>query len=268
VTAELELLVVLFMFLFVYVPLPVHGSATLVQQNNGGNNSCLGCGNSVAISFSNPVVAGNTIVAGITSVVCCSVTLVSISDTLHSTFTQAVQNNNGGKDFVYIYYATLVSSGSDTITVTFPGNVGGQNLYIYEVSGVTTTGVATGIGQGVGTSAATTSTSFQGGAFLLGIVAVDSGGNTWTAGTGFTPSTDNTGHQFSFAEWSDPPLSPTTFQAGLRLNVWAEVGIALNPAPTPPPPPIPEYPFGLAVLAIFMIIGYGVIRRPTRSNSR
>lgn len=31
-----------------------------------------------------------------------------------------------------------------------------------------------------------------------------------------------------------------------------------------PAPPIPEYPFGLAVLGIFMIIAYGVIRRKTR----
>jgi len=31
-----------------------------------------------------------------------------------------------------------------------------------------------------------------------------------------------------------------------------------------PPPPIPEYPVGLVVLAVFMIIGYGVIRRRTR----
>jgi hypothetical protein len=29
-------------------------------------------------------------------------------------------------------------------------------------------------------------------------------------------------------------------------------------------PPIPEYPIGLAVLAVFMIIAYGVIRRKTR----
>jgi hypothetical protein len=31
---------------------------------------------------------------------------------------------------------------------------------------------------------------------------------------------------------------------------------------------IPEYPFGLAVLAIFMILAYGIIRRRTRSNLR
>ncbi len=32
--------------------------------------------------------------------------------------------------------------------------------------------------------------------------------------------------------------------------------------------PIPEYPFGLAVLAIFMMIGYGVIRRRTITKQK
>lgn len=31
---------------------------------------------------------------------------------------------------------------------------------------------------------------------------------------------------------------------------------------------IPEYPFGLPLLAIFMIIGYGLVRRRTRNNLR
>jgi len=34
------------------------------------------------------------------------------------------------------------------------------------------------------------------------------------------------------------------------------------------PVPIPEYPLGLSILAIFMIIGYGLIRRRTRINLR
>ena len=33
-------------------------------------------------------------------------------------------------------------------------------------------------------------------------------------------------------------------------------------------PPIPEYPVGLAVLAIFMIIAYGVIRRRTITKQK
>lgn len=33
-------------------------------------------------------------------------------------------------------------------------------------------------------------------------------------------------------------------------------------------PPIPEYPFGLAILAIFMIIAYGVIRRKTVTKQK
>ena len=34
----------------------------------------------------------------------------------------------------------------------------------------------------------------------------------------------------------------------------------------PATPPIPEYPFGLAVLAIFMVVAYGIIRRKTRNT--
>jgi hypothetical protein len=35
-----------------------------------------------------------------------------------------------------------------------------------------------------------------------------------------------------------------------------------------PAPPIPEYPFGLVVLAVFMVIAYGVIRRKTIVKQR
>jgi hypothetical protein len=31
---------------------------------------------------------------------------------------------------------------------------------------------------------------------------------------------------------------------------------------------IPEYPFGLAVLAIFMVLGYGVIKRRTLTKQK
>jgi hypothetical protein len=30
-------------------------------------------------------------------------------------------------------------------------------------------------------------------------------------------------------------------------------------------PPIPEYPLGVAILAIFMLVGYGLVRRRTRN---
>ncbi|MGA2627697.1 MAG: hypothetical protein ABSF63_11665 [Candidatus Bathyarchaeia archaeon] len=33
-------------------------------------------------------------------------------------------------------------------------------------------------------------------------------------------------------------------------------------------PPIPEYPVGLAILAVFMVIGYGLIRRKTTTQQR
>jgi hypothetical protein len=33
-------------------------------------------------------------------------------------------------------------------------------------------------------------------------------------------------------------------------------------------PPIPEYPVGLAILAVFMVIGYGLIRRKTTTKQK
>ncbi len=41
---------------------------------------------------------------------------------------------------------------------------------------------------------------------------------------------------------------------------WVDVGLALSPVSAPP---IPEYPLGLPLLAIFLIVGYAVIRRNT-----
>jgi hypothetical protein len=38
--------------------------------------------------------------------------------------------------------------------------------------------------------------------------------------------------------------------------------------PLIPVAPIPEYPLGLPILAVFMIIGYGLVRRRTGNNLR
>jgi hypothetical protein len=180
-----------------------------------------------------------------------------------------------------IYTATLSSSGGDTVTVTFnlPPPVGVEYagsedaVYVYEVAGVTTTGAATatgGVGSGDSVSTSTM-VSFQPGAFLLGMIATCN--CSATPGTGFTfspqppPPHDITGYP-SYAEYSDPVSSPTTFPATLSYGTlytgWVEAGIALNPLTSI----IPEYPLGLPILAIFMVLGYAVIRRRTRSNPR
>ena len=59
----------------------------------------------------------------------------------------------------------------------------------------------------------------------------------------------------------------------------ATVTVTIAPAPTPyatasatftvpSPTPIPEYPLGLSIVAIFMVIAYGVIRRKTVTKQK
>jgi hypothetical protein len=136
--------------------------------------------------------------------------------------------------------------------VTFSTDISDVNgfayLYIYEVFGVTTTGVATGTGSGTFSDAlphsiGTSSTAFQDGAFLAAIMANDILSSNWAAGSGFQlspPPHDPRGTVDEFvrlvkAEYSTSGVSsPTTFPATLSSGSggdWVEVSIALNPKP-------------------------------------
>jgi hypothetical protein len=257
------------MFLFFLEPLPVHAASTLIQQNTSG---CV-CGGSsvvVAVTFSSNVAMGNVIVVGLAFEQFGAV-IPPLTDSLGSTFTQAVTATVSPGHVAAIYTATLSSSGADTVTVTFSNSHGGgefsttYQVYIYEVAGVTTTGAQTATGSGLtGGSFSTSSTvSFPVGAFLLGVVYYNDPSGITTAGTGFTlsPVTCPAGVCETAAEYSDPVSSPTNFPASSTGTAeWAEAGIALNPAA-----PIPEYPLGLPILAILMLFGYGLVRRRTRT---
>ena len=166
-----------------------------------------------------------------------------------------------GSSAVLIYAATVPTCGncipSDEFTVTFLRGTF-MDVYAYEVSGVSTVGLAIGTGSGSGTIASTSTVSFTAGAFLLGFNIHDSGVSV-TAGSGFTLNNDVIG--ISAAEYADPVSSPTTFPAILSGSVnWAEAGIALNPTLVPP---ISEYPLGLPLLALLATVAYGVVRRRT-----
>jgi len=238
-------------------PLPVYAASSLVQQNGVfcvGAGGAIRCGSTLSVSFSSNVASGNVVVAAVVSADAAwnpPPTVTSVGDSLGSSFTQAVTASHGLK-YAYIYYATLTSSGPDTATVTFSSDISDVNgfayLYIYEVSGVTTTGVATGTGSGtfsdtLAHSIGTSSTGpFQPGAFLVAIMANDILSSSWVAGSGFQlsppPHSDGTVDQFvllSKAEYSTSGVSsPTTFPATLSSGSggnWIEVGIALNAAP-------------------------------------
>jgi len=151
--------------------------STLVQQNNGGcaTTSC----SPSAISFPSSVTAGDVVVVMITVVGGYgSGSVDSVSDTLGTSFTLVVVGSistSYNSVNVYVYDATLSSSGSDSIFVSFAGVIEG-GVYVYEVSGVTTAGA---VYEGAGgecdpppcsISTYSTAASFQSGAFLVSMV--------------------------------------------------------------------------------------------------
>jgi len=156
-------------------------------------------------------------------------------------------------DQVFIYYTTASTNlPSDSVSVVFADTCGSGcfegNIYVYDVSGVTTDSWGEGSGTGhsftspytVGTSPV----SFQGGAFLLGMMGSSTGPGA-QPGAEFTLSPDNSKTGLSYAEYSvcQPPsvtclsgYQPTTFPATLNYpgGDWAEAGIAFNPSVTIP----------------------------------
>lgn len=263
-------------FSFMFLVPAVHAASTLVQQNNAGCASPGPC-SSATVAFTNPVTSGNVIVAAI-AVLCSSFCNTQplqgypggVADTLGSTFTLAGANWDTNGHYAFIFTATVPSTGSDTVTVTLkaaPSLPIAADVYVYEVSGVTTSGAGTAGGHsGVNSPFSTDPVTFATGAFLLGVVEGESPCGTFAAGTGFTASlaVDST-NCVSHAEYATSGVSsPTTFPATIApapTYPWVESSLALNAAA-----PIPEYPLGLLLLAVFMVISYGLIRRRTSTR--
>ncbi|MHB2037402.1 MAG: Ig-like domain-containing protein [Nitrososphaerales archaeon] len=215
-------------FMLSIFSLPLHVSAssqvTVVQETAVG---CSSQCSSLSVSLSG-VTLGDILVIGISSVLS---SLTSVSDSLNSPLTQAVSSTLGSSEqYSYIYYASLFSSGSDSITVTFSGS-GYADVYVFELAGVTTAGLQTASGSSngfSGTSAATSnSLSFQPGAFIMSVV--NNEGNYITQGSGFTriggPSS-NSISEYATSGVSSPTDFPATWSGSF---IWVESAIALEP---------------------------------------
>ncbi len=162
-----------------------------------------------------------------------------MTDTLGTSYTEETHmcNTNAFANCAGIAVGTATSSGADTVTVNLGQTPDQEDIFIYELSGVTTTGLSTGTGQGEDSPISTSSTSFSGGSFLLGVTNLFNLG-TFTAGAGFTSSTENSGDDVSYAQYSYSGVtSPTTFPATTSGSYWAEAGIALSLLPLATGPP-------------------------------
>ena len=259
-------------------PQPAHAASGIVQQNNGGCASGTCPGVTTSVSFSSGVTLGDIIVVGIADVAGSNDhTLSSVTDSQLFSYTAGASVCNGVVACAYVYYASATASGADTVSASFTAGTAtgfAVDVYIYEVSGVTTLGLATATGSGgpsTGSVAISTSSTaaFSSSAFLLGAMVSGSSSNPFSAGSGFTASSQNSGSLSGWAEYSVSGVaSPTNFPATLTLgnDHWAEAGIALDPSPVS----VPEFPFQLALpllfvvgVAIYLTVRRGVHLGPT-----
>lgn len=122
-----------------------------------------------------------------------------------------------------IYYTTIASTGSDTVTVNFSPNVRYAVLSVWEIAGYYAPGVIYSKGASSSGCCSVGQVSPQTNSFALAGAAVDSAG-TWTGTNGFTlyaPGVDWA------VEYSTAPPSPTTASMSATSSTyWSEVFIS------------------------------------------
>lgn len=208
----------------------VFASSPLVQQNNSG--CYFTCASATQeVDLSSPVLSGDVIVVAVAlSDEQTPYGTFSVMDSLGTTFTEVTSVCNSDVSFscAGIAYGTTTSNGSsDAITVTFGALLFEEDVFVYDLTGVETAGATTGTGDGEFSPISTSSTTFPSGSFLVSVTDLFLPGD-FTAGTGFTASSQNSGDQAGYAEYSSGVGSPTTFPATTTTGAdWAEAGLAL-----------------------------------------
>ena len=227
----------------------------IVQQNNAGCTSC----SSVSVSFASPVTSGDEIIvlaaANYGSIPFPNPT---ITDTLSLPFGPGPGACYGGA-CVSLFFATATSGGPEKITATLFTALSSIDVYIYEVSGVSSPVGFPSNGSGPGCTTppctdyfATSSRSYGSGDILLAVIADQNGGSSsLTTGAGFNQSPQNSGDKVGFAEYSLPTVSSTTDYpasvtgrgpppSGGPSGTWVEFGIDLPALPRPSG--VPQFP--------------------------
>src|SRR2546425_274661 len=132
--------------------------------------------------------------------------------------------------YSYIWYATAVSSGADTITASFSSSVTGS-VSVYEISGASTTSPSTSTGSSSTGSTAPAVTSFTPSAnsFVIGNAETSSSTSSFTAGSGFTLS-GTCSSVYGCGEYRTGVGSATTVPFTLGVSApWVESAISFTP---------------------------------------
>ena len=148
-------------------PPPPSGGGSVVQDGDAFTTSS--SVSSLSVTLSSSITSGNIIVAMVNDEagpISNTFTMGDINGRLGS-WTTAVNINDGTITESGIYYATISSTGSDTIKVTFSTSTRYVVLSVWEIHGYTTSGVVVSSGSGDGSSFSVTSTSVASGSFAL-----------------------------------------------------------------------------------------------------
>lgn len=238
------MVLILFGAYLALTPTPAHASSSLSQLKVGGCTTCGSSGTATA-AFAAAVAVGDVIVVGVSAN---GGTVNTPTDTLSATYSEQVTSCDFS-DCSYIYTATIASAGSDTVSVGYSGSPQNVDVYAYDISGATTTGLTTGTGHGGSSSYSTSAVSFSPGAFLMAELQFVLGPPT--AGTGFTLATQTSGSGKGYSEYATSGItSPTTFPLTSGINqIWGESSIQIPAAPVS----VPEFPLQLAVPVLFTL---------------
>lgn len=158
-----------------------------------------------------------------------------------------------------MWYLSNPPTGTATVTVTvvgFPDGIVGGSVSYSNVGSLGSHSSNSGIN-----SNPSASVSANAGDLVVDTVAVGPLHADLTPGSGQTQRWIGGG---TGAGSDKPASSPVTmtWSSATPAEEWALVAVDLQPFIAP----IPEYPLGLSLLAIFMVISYGLIRRRTSTK--
>ncbi len=279
------------MFLLLLEPLPVHASTSIVFDSFASNN-CNGllpaqCG---SLSWSHTVGSGGNgiLIVGVSYVPSLGSTSDSVkfgttSLSLLGSHPDCEQVGFGGGAVVQLWSLLNPPTGTATVTITFNAGpdllVGGSVSYF----NVASTGTVASNDEGcTRSSPGSVSVASSSGDLVVDILCMVSyvGYNTANAEQTQRYSSTYTSGGFGInivgaeSDQPDPPVTMTwdfpTPNPPFTDPYWSLIGVPLTPAATTTTttaPPIPEYPLGLPILAILIVLAYGLIRRRTLSRA-
>ncbi|MHB8567875.1 MAG: hypothetical protein ACYC7D_12785 [Nitrososphaerales archaeon] len=251
-----------FAFLPLLIPAHASGGVTIVQQVSAGTGSCMigPCSNSYTATLSN-VAAGDVLVVSEGALAIGNYNPhLSVSDNISDSYTKfahqafnASGNVNGGSYITTlessIWSATATASGAVTITITVNSNMCSTSCYlgavVYELSGASANPSVSG--SQAYTSLTTSATSTQsccsvspslspasGSVIIAGVTDNPISNPSWTAGSGFTLSSNQSPGQYIQSEYlagwpagsSNAPMSEPNSAA------WTETAAGFSPSQT------------------------------------